>query len=314
MLTTAARSLASFPSGRSGCSRNRVSVTIRPRTESPRNSSRSLVGRPPFSYAKDLCVSARSSSSALTWTRSLASRTEMSASAARPSCRRHAHRVPPLPSPAHLLPRHPGRSGSPDVSAATGSGRRGDDLAAVVSAAGRAGRVRQLGIAALRAGHQAGAVVFHCGRRDRVLLRDIFRFGTATSELLLNPPGPGVPSGVFPVCAVLAGGEQVLQHRPDAAVARVSVPGSASASRTPHSEHSPAQSGAQRRQRQCRAPARPAARARGPAGLRPEDTRHRPPTRSAPPRTAPGTGPAMLDVNSSRHRAHSPVSGAARWQ
>jgi len=26
-----------------------------------------------------------------------------------------------------------------------------------------------------------GAVVFHCERRARVLLRDIFRFGTATS-------------------------------------------------------------------------------------------------------------------------------------
>jgi hypothetical protein len=26
-----------------------------------------------------------------------------------------------------------------------------------------------------------GAEVFHCDRRDRVLLRDIFRFGTATS-------------------------------------------------------------------------------------------------------------------------------------
>jgi hypothetical protein len=29
-----------------------------------------------------------------------------------------------------------------------------------------------------------GAAVFHCARRDRVLLRDIFRLGTATSALL----------------------------------------------------------------------------------------------------------------------------------
>jgi hypothetical protein len=27
---------------------------------------------------------------------------------------------------------------------------------------------------------RVGAEVFHCARRDRVLLRDIFRFGTAT--------------------------------------------------------------------------------------------------------------------------------------
>ena len=49
MLTTAARSLASWPSGRSGWPLYRVSVTTRPSTESPRNSSRSLVGGPPFS-------------------------------------------------------------------------------------------------------------------------------------------------------------------------------------------------------------------------------------------------------------------------
>jgi hypothetical protein len=29
-----------------------------------------------------------------------------------------------------------------------------------------------------------GTVVFHCERRERVLLRDIFRFGTATINLL----------------------------------------------------------------------------------------------------------------------------------
>src|SRR3954454_15368392 len=58
-LTTAARSLASWPSGRSGWVVYSVSVTTRPSTESPRNSSRSLVGRPPFSYAYERWVSAR---------------------------------------------------------------------------------------------------------------------------------------------------------------------------------------------------------------------------------------------------------------
>src|SRR6476646_1278447 len=38
--------------------RNRVSVTTKPSTESPRNSSRSLVGRPPFSYANERWVRA----------------------------------------------------------------------------------------------------------------------------------------------------------------------------------------------------------------------------------------------------------------
>ena len=64
MLTTAARSLASWPSGRSGWLRYSVSVTTRPSTESPRNSRRSLVGRPPFSYAYERWVSARSRMSA----------------------------------------------------------------------------------------------------------------------------------------------------------------------------------------------------------------------------------------------------------
>src|SRR5213592_544666 len=58
-LTTAARNLASWPSGRSGWVVYSVSVTTRPSTESPRNSSRSLVGRPPFSYAYERWVSAR---------------------------------------------------------------------------------------------------------------------------------------------------------------------------------------------------------------------------------------------------------------
>ena len=61
MLTTAARSLASWPSGRSGCRRYSASVTTSPSTASPRNSRRSLVGRPPFSYAYERWVSARTS-------------------------------------------------------------------------------------------------------------------------------------------------------------------------------------------------------------------------------------------------------------
>ena len=63
MLTTLARSLASWPSGRSGWLWKSAEVITTPSTESPRNSSRSLVGRPPFSYAYDRWVSARSSSS-----------------------------------------------------------------------------------------------------------------------------------------------------------------------------------------------------------------------------------------------------------
>src|SRR5690349_5129358 len=58
-LTTAARNLASWPSGRSGWVVYSVSVTTRPSTESPRNSRRSFVGRPPFSYAYERWVSAR---------------------------------------------------------------------------------------------------------------------------------------------------------------------------------------------------------------------------------------------------------------
>ena len=61
MLTTLARSLASWPSGRSGWLWKSAEVITTPSTESPRNSSRSLVGRPPFSYAYERWVSARSS-------------------------------------------------------------------------------------------------------------------------------------------------------------------------------------------------------------------------------------------------------------
>src|SRR4051812_20493504 len=70
MLTTAARSLASWPSGSSGWRRYSAAVTTRPSTESPRNSSRSLVGRPPFSYAYERWVRAWNSNPGSTVTSS----------------------------------------------------------------------------------------------------------------------------------------------------------------------------------------------------------------------------------------------------
>ena len=47
--------------------------------------------------------------------------------------------------------------------------------------------------------------VFHCARRERVLLRDILRFGTATifSSDLLNLPVDAVPSGAAPTSGSL---------------------------------------------------------------------------------------------------------------
>ena len=72
--TVAARILASSPSDRSGWRRYSVSVTTRPSTVSPRNSRRSLVGMPPFSWANDRCVSARTRSSGSSWTPSFSSR------------------------------------------------------------------------------------------------------------------------------------------------------------------------------------------------------------------------------------------------
>src|SRR6187431_1994116 len=66
MLTTAARSFASWPSLVSGCASYRVVVTTSPSTESPRNSSRSLCGSPPASYAYERWVRARPSTAAST--------------------------------------------------------------------------------------------------------------------------------------------------------------------------------------------------------------------------------------------------------
>ncbi len=58
MLTIAARSLASAPSGRSGYEAYAMSVTTSPSTESPRNSRRSFVISVPCSNAYERCVSA----------------------------------------------------------------------------------------------------------------------------------------------------------------------------------------------------------------------------------------------------------------
>ena len=55
-----------------------------------------------------------------------------------------------------------------------------EDASLGVGAADRAGDVRRLLGAALLAGRQSGAEVFHWARRDRVLLREVLRFGTAT--------------------------------------------------------------------------------------------------------------------------------------
>src|SRR5918999_1456310 len=62
-LTIAARSFASSPSGISRNASNAISVTTNPRTESPRNSSRSLVASTPCSNAYERCVRAVSRSS-----------------------------------------------------------------------------------------------------------------------------------------------------------------------------------------------------------------------------------------------------------
>ena len=56
--TTAARALASCPSGRSGKAENRWSVTTTPSTASPKNSSRSFDSSPGCSAHHDRCVRA----------------------------------------------------------------------------------------------------------------------------------------------------------------------------------------------------------------------------------------------------------------
>src|SRR5215212_4596063 len=102
----------------------------RPSTASPRNSRRSLVGRPPFSYANDRWVSARASSPA--------SRVTPSASSSEDGC---------------------GNGRGPPVTL-TAWARESDreDLLVVVRPAVGAGRVRQLRLA-------AGAVLAEDQRR-----------------------------------------------------------------------------------------------------------------------------------------------------
>src|SRR4051812_2337066 len=146
MLTTEARSLASWPSGRSGWLRYSSSVTTSPSTESPRNSRRSLVGSPPFSYANDRWVSASPSrpSGRATPSASCSQAADRSACAGPPGAA-----VAPLPSELATT-----------VLRAVGSD--GEDLTACVLAAVRARHVRGLELAAgaVRARRQ--------GRRGRL--------------------------------------------------------------------------------------------------------------------------------------------------
>ena len=72
--TVAARIFASSPSDWSGWRRYSASVTTRPSTVSPRNSSRSLVGMPPASCANERCVRASTRSSGSRWTPSFSRR------------------------------------------------------------------------------------------------------------------------------------------------------------------------------------------------------------------------------------------------
>src|SRR5829696_2191095 len=105
-----------------------------PSTASPRNSSRSLVGNPPFSYAYDRCVSARSSNPGSKVTPSAPSSEEGSG----------VVRGPPLTLTSRL------------------AGSDGDDLLVVIGPARLAHRVRQLRL-------PAGAVLAGDQRRCRGL-------------------------------------------------------------------------------------------------------------------------------------------------
>src|SRR6478752_1870479 len=157
MFTTEARSFANRPSGRSGWVRYSTSVMITPSTESPRNSRRSLVGRPPFSYAKDRWVSASTTNSSSSSTPSaalMASGSGVLFGVPEPAATRDQ-------TPTTWRPRY-----CPQVAQTWCGG--------VIAPHARFGQVTRV-----------GALVFHCERRERVLLRDIFLFGTATIDLLL---------------------------------------------------------------------------------------------------------------------------------
>src|SRR3954469_15472698 len=139
-LTTAARNFASWPSGRSGWVVYSVSVTTRPSTESPRNSSRSLVGRPPCSYAYERWVSARTR------------RADSSLYPSRPSNSVWDEAV--LSAGAFPLTRDAFFLGV-DTVPLTGRSDL-EDLALVVGAASRARDVLQLGLVAALARNQGG--------------------------------------------------------------------------------------------------------------------------------------------------------------
>src|SRR4051812_48483692 len=158
MLTTEARSLASWPSGRSGWLRYSSSVTTSPSTESPRNSRRSLVGSPPFSYANERWVSASPSSPS----DSSMPRASRSQAADRSACA-----VPP------------GASGSTPSTVLSGVGSDREDLTAGVLAAVRARHVRGLELA-------AGAVRARRQRRGRGLPHRAAHAGVGAGRLPLR--------------------------------------------------------------------------------------------------------------------------------
>src|SRR5690625_211706 len=100
-LTTAARIRARTPSGVPALLRKSRSVTTSPSTVSPRNSSRSLVGMPPASWAKERWVRARTSSSGSMGTPSR-SRSTSTSSRAAPAAALRAISPLPVVDPALL--------------------------------------------------------------------------------------------------------------------------------------------------------------------------------------------------------------------
>ena len=147
-------------------------------------------------------------------------------------------------------------------------------------------------------------VAFHCARRDRVLLRDIFRFGTAT---LSSPSSCGSPRrgrrGPGPCSAAHRGSSDSCW-----------CPGS-SASRAPHSEHRPGQSS--RHTGWNGSAGTTASRSAGSRSIRSPSSSRDVVVVALRPRACPGRRTAPeVDVSSgsstsSRHRTHSPAAAPA---
>ena len=120
---------------------------------------------------------------------------------------------------------------------------RADDLAAVVLCR-TSGRRRAAASVARQArleqATSVGAVAFHCDRRERVFDRDILRFGTATIDLLAISVVPD-RWAIRRSCHSADRRSRRAAHRGSS----VSCPwsGARSARRSPHSGHSPGQSG-----------------------------------------------------------------------